>query len=71
MKHLKNDHSAGSDDVDQIVAALIADPTRADDIKEMLRRKILAPDAVRVVLPFRPRQLVEDDADELWDNVPV
>ncbi len=71
MKHLKTDHSAGSDDVDRIVAALIADPTRADDIKEMLRRKILAPDAVRVVLPFRPRQLVEDDADELWDNVPV
>ena len=63
------------DEVDDIVDALVADPTRASDVKAMLKRKIAAPDIVHMVAPRRaPAKagVAEDDTeDDLWDNVPI
>lgn len=60
-----------TDDIDRIVAVLLNDPTRADDMKQLLRQKMKAPSAVRLFVPrVIPKPPVED-ADELWDNVPV
>ncbi len=61
-------------DVTAIVDALLADPTRVEDAKALLTRKLKAPDVVRFAVPktVRPqRQEVEDAEDDLWDNVPV
>lgn len=71
MNDSRGGHATRPDDVDRIVAALIRDPSRADDIKDVLRQKLTAPDTVRVALPTRYNRSTEDDLDELWDNVPV
>ena len=63
------------DDVDEIVDALVADPSRASDVKALLKRKIAAPDIVRMVVPRAANAkfaVADDDAeDDIWDNMPV
>ena len=63
------------DEVDDIVDALVADPTRASDVKALLKSKIAAPDIIQMVAPRRPPAkavVAEDDTeDDLWDNVPI
>ncbi|MDJ1007292.1 MAG: hypothetical protein QNJ13_05645 [Paracoccaceae bacterium] len=61
---------ATRDDIDRIVDALLENPTRAGDIKTLLRQKMTAPEVVRVaraVAAERPN----DDVEDFWDNVPV
>ncbi len=68
-------HHRNQDEVDDIVDALVADPTRASDVKALLKRKIAAPDIVHMVVPRAAESkaaVAEDDTeDDLWDNVPV
>ena len=60
-----------TDDIDRIVAVLLNDPTRADDMKHLLRQKIKAPSAVRLAVPRVSVRAMEEDVEDLWDNVPV
>ena len=67
--------SRNHDEVDQIVDALVADPSCASDVKMLLRRKIAAPDIVHMIAP-RPAgvkaAITEGEAeDDMWDNMPV
>ncbi|MGI9388961.1 MAG: hypothetical protein ACR2O1_02790 [Boseongicola sp.] len=70
QKQLQN-----QDEVDEIVEALVADPTRANDVKALLRRKIAAPGVVQLVVPSKEGQksvvIEEDSDDDVWDNMPV
>lgn len=59
----------GRDDIDRIVDALLENPTRAGDIKALLRQKMTAPEVVRVAHAATGPS--PEDADDLWDNVPV
>ena len=63
------------DEVDEIVDALVADPTCANDVKAMLRRKIAAPDIIHMVAPKVPSSKnsvsEEESDDDVWDNMPV
>jgi len=72
-EYMKQPHS--QDEVDEIVDALVADPTRADDVKAMLRHKISAPDIVRMVAPkvgiAKDAVTDEESDDDIWDNLPV
>lgn len=65
--------ATGDDDIDRIVDALVADPTRADDIKCLLRGKIAAPDSVNVAFPAArySAAVAQTDVDDMWDNVPI
>ena len=58
------------DDIDRIVDALLENPTRAGDIKTLLRQKMEAPDVVSVARAVR-RDPAGDDVEDMWDNVPV
>lgn len=61
-------------DVDAIVDAVLADPSRAEDAKALLTRKLEAPDVVRVAVPKttpNPTRVAEDADDDMWDNVPI
>ena len=59
-------------DVDEIVEALVADPTCAEDVKALLKQKLAAPDVVRMIAPKPTRTAAaNDEADDMWDNVPV
>ena len=67
--------ASDADDVDALVEALVAHPERADDVKALLRRKLAAPDVVRVLMPEKaitdtPKD-IDDSEDDLWDNVPI
>ena len=72
-KYEKQPHN--QDEVDEIVDALVADPTRANDVKAILRHKISAPDIVRMVAPktanVKAAVTDEDLDDDIWDNVPI
>ena len=72
-KYEKQPHN--QDEVDEIVDALVADPTRANDVKAILRHKISAPDIVRMVAPkaANAKSVVTDEDldDDIWDNVPI
>lgn len=48
------------DDIDGLVDGVLADPSRADELKRVLRIRLRTVERVEVV----------DDID-LWDNVPV
>lgn len=59
------------DDIDTLVDTLLAQPERAADIKTILRRKMAADGRAKsgpflTLVPVRA-----DDADDMWDNVPV
>ena len=74
--HLKtNKFEPGHDaDVAALVDAVLADPSRAEDAKALLTRKLQAPGTVRVAVPktvAKRRLEVEDADDDMWDNVPV
>ncbi len=59
-------------DVDEIVEALVADPSCAEDVKALLKQKLAAPDVVRMIAPKRQAPTAaNDDAEDLWDNVPI
>lgn len=80
MKH-SPDGRRRADDIDRIVEALIADPSRSEDLKSLLRRKIRSHGTVAVPhatrgMAEKPRLWQEDEgaaeqAEELWDNLPV
>ncbi|MEL7027230.1 MAG: hypothetical protein AAGO57_08395, partial [Pseudomonadota bacterium] len=58
------------DDIDRIVEALLDNPERAQDIKNLLRQKMNAPDVLRVMSATaaeRPDD-PEPDSDDFWDN---
>ncbi|MGI9393855.1 MAG: hypothetical protein ACR2OY_04355 [Boseongicola sp.] len=71
----ENKQHHNQDEVDEIVDALVADPTRANDVKAQLRRKIAAPDIVQLVVPrtaeHKPATGEDDPDDDVWDNMPV
>ena len=52
------------DAYDEIVAEILANPSRADEARQRLRARFTVVDAPR------PAAL-DDDLDDLWDNVPV
>jgi hypothetical protein len=59
------------DDVEQIVAALRSDPRSLEDVKRLLKNR-----KARGTASSRPSVslsvvAISDDADEMWDNVPV
>ena len=58
------------DDIDRIVDALLENPTRAGDIKTLLRQKMIAPEVVRVA-HVTPAEPAAEEIDDFWDNVPV
>lgn len=60
-----------TDDIDRIVAVLLNDPGRADDMKHLLRQKMKAPSSVRVAVPRVPVRAMAEDVEDMWDNVPV
>ena len=61
------------DDIDRIVATILADPERAEDMKALLRLKMVAPEVLAAVpdVPVARRPAPEPDVDDLWDNMPV
>lgn len=71
------------EEIDRIVDGLLADPSRADDVKGALRRRFasVAPPASSYAapvqlrpagsaMPARSAALAADD-DDMWENVPV
>lgn len=69
MKDIREPET-GRDDIDRIVDALLEDPNRAGDVKDLLRMKMRAPDVVSIVTP-RVAMPMNDDSEDFWDNVPV
>ena len=70
MKDLAGD-PAELDYVDRLIDQVVADPTRGDDVKTILKHKMKEPDALAIVRkPLSPARS-EEEADDLWDNVPV
>lgn len=65
------------DDIDRIVDDLLADPTRADDIKLALRRRLSGTPAIPRAVPTVPAPAEQPawraaaDDDDLWENMPV
>ena len=57
------------DDVDRLVDAALAEPGRADDIKAILRTKIVAVGPVPVAASMTASD--DDDPEDFWDNFPV
>lgn len=55
------------DDIDAIVDELLENPGSADAMKSLLKEKIYRPKVVKLA-PAKP---AEDEAEDLWDNVPV
>ena len=62
---------AHGDDAERLVDTLLADPSRADDIKDLLRRKLKSADAVQIAAAPRRFSQSHEDEDDMWDNVPV
>lgn len=60
-----------TDDVDRIVDSLLADPDRAEDVKSLLRRRLMDPGPVRFKPVVIPRSQASEDVEDMWDNVPV
>ncbi len=63
-----------TDDVDALVDTLVRDPSKADDVKAVLKSRILKPQPVNLKSePAVAKANFEDDQDDddLWDNVPV
>lgn len=58
---------AWQDDVDRLVDTLLAEPDRADDIKNLLRNRL----GVERVVHLKAVRSVSEDLDDMWDNVPV
>lgn len=56
-----------------MIEALVSDPSRAEDIKALLKRKIAAPAPAGAVPPGRAQVLAfgDEGEDDPWDNVPV
>lgn len=64
--------SATTDDIDRIVDGLLADPSRADDVKGALRSRLAAGAATPVrTLEKAPRTRPSHDEDDMWENVPI
>ena len=59
-----------TDDIDKIVDTLLADPNSAEDVKDALRKRLLAKTTEPVEASRRDDDQ-HDDADDMWDNVPV
>lgn len=61
------------DDVDTLVDEVLSDPSKADDVKAALKRRVFGPQIVdfRVKLTRRASDGDEDAESDLWDNVPV
>lgn len=59
------------DDVEQIIEALAADPSQVEDVKSMLLERKKLPGVVRLEARHRAVEVVSDDLDDMWDNVPV
>lgn len=59
------------DDVDMLVDTLLAEPDRADDIKNMLRRRLGVEGRAQPRSPLSLVSTKTDEIDEMWDNVPV
>lgn len=73
MKNLAVDTS-DADYVDRLIDQVVADPERVDDVKKLLRYKMAAPEGLNVVeKPVRAtaKTVIDEDADDLWDNVPI
>ncbi|WP_413720082.1 hypothetical protein [Silicimonas sp. MF1-12-2] len=59
------------DEMDRIVETLIAHPERAPELKALLRARFENPSVVRIS-PVRVVPVPQpDEADDMWDNVPV
>ncbi|MEM9707689.1 MAG: hypothetical protein AAF871_02780 [Pseudomonadota bacterium] len=61
------------DDIDRIIDALLENPSRAGDIKTLLRQKMDAPEVV-MMTPKSASERHTDfggDVEDFWDNVPV
>ena len=73
MTYLPTQNGGADDDIDKIVDALVADPSRADDIKSLLRGKLAAPESVNVAYAAPSARAVpaQTDLDDMWDNVPI
>jgi hypothetical protein len=59
------------DEVDRIVETLLAHPERASELKTLLRNRIENPSVVQFAPVADPLTLPIEDADDMWDNVPV
>ena len=59
------------DDVEQIIEALEADPSQVEDVKSMLLERKKLPGVVRLEARHLAVEVVSDDVDDMWDNVPV
>lgn len=57
-------------DIDELLETVIADPSRADEVKTLLRRRLSPRPSLALV---DPAAVAEDgpDPDEYWDNMPV
>ncbi len=74
MKDLAG-HSTDADFVDRLIDQVVADPDRVEDVKTLLRHKMTADKPLAPVIETTRKQAEqaseEDDADDLWDNVPI
>ena len=63
------DGKPGSDDIDTIVDTLLNDPSRADDVKSILRDRLAQTEGKSA----SSDNLLDNqsDADEFWDNFPI
>jgi plasmid stabilization system protein ParE len=66
MKQMRTSPSA-RDEVDRIVDELLDDPSRAEDMKQRLRRHLGAASGTL----RRPAAAAPAEPDDLWENLPV
>lgn len=59
------------DELDRIVETLLAHPERASELKSLLRHRIENPSVVQFSPVAAPLPAPVEDADDMWDNVPV
>lgn len=60
-----------TDYVERLIDQVVADPTRVDDVKTLLRHKMTGSEPLSVVSSEVPEAYSAMDVDDLWDNVPV
>jgi hypothetical protein len=57
------------DDIDALIDEAVADPSRADVVKTRVRHRLAR--RLAVPLPHAVEELQGEDAEDLWDNLPL
>ena len=59
------------DSVDRLIDDVLREPSRAEDVKRALRRRMAEPTPARSPAMAHLRPGPDGDEDDLWENLPI